>query len=261
MQPKPPPGLPVILPCDPGLWLIPLQVLLLTSYSHTLVTVRDPSAAEVFSAQTNSPSVANGLTPATNYSITLTLVFQGGEEGTAVTQLATTMDGGMFSPNPVSFISPSVCFRDMPTALCGRRCIPPLCGRVPPLAGKGTLSWFISFLPVPGDAPTAIAVSSLGPRSILVIWAPPTLPNGAIIGYTIYYSPPQSNVMVGVATSHNLTRLSPHTEYSIRVSARTSAGEGPLSPGQRVSTEQDGELLGCSGWGAVARMQWLGCSG
>lgn len=105
-----------------------------------------------------------------------------------------------------------------------------------------------------------ISAVALGPRSIGVTWAPPTLANGAIIGYTIYYSPPSSNIAVGGgALSHDLGMLSPHTMYSIRLSASTSAGEGPLSPegGVAVLTEQDGEEQTCSQKSSLLSVSFL----
>lgn len=83
----------------------------------------------------------------------------------------------------------------------------------------------------------------LGPQSVQVTWAPPTLPNGVITAYTIYYAPPLSNVTVGGVVTYDLDMLTPHTEYTIRVSAYTSAGEGPQGPevGVSVTTDQDGK--------------------
>lgn len=80
------------------------------------------------------------------------------------------------------------------------------------------------------------------------MWSPPTQANGEILSYTVYYSPPNFDVtVVGGATSHDLDMLAPFTEYSIRLSASTSAGEGPLSPDRDVivRTEQDGEDCIC----------------
>ena len=101
----------------------------------------------------------------------------------------------------------------------------------------------LSFLSVPGDAPTQITSVPLGPESVRVTWAPPRQPNGQILNYTIYYSPSSFNVTVmGGATSQDLDMLVPFTRYSIRLSASTSAGEGPLSLEEvTVRTEQDGE--------------------
>lgn len=69
----------------------------MTSYLHTLLTVQDPLGGEVFFNMSISPvSISASLTPATNYSITFTFVFVGGEEGTPLTLFASTADGGMY---------------------------------------------------------------------------------------------------------------------------------------------------------------------
>ena len=84
----------------------------------------------------------------------------------------------------------------------------------------------------------------MGPRSVCVAWEPPSTPNGVIVAYTLYYSDEvdTSNITIaGELTSHELDMLSPYTNYSIAVAARTSAGEGPSSNSTRVRTDQDGE--------------------
>lgn len=101
----------------------------------------------------------------------------------------------------------------------------------------------ISLCVAPGDSPATIVSFALDHTSIRVTWAPPSLPNGEITQYTIYYSPPTSNLtLVGGVRAHDLEGLSPHTNYSIRVSASTAAGEGPLSIEGVTATSQDGEL-------------------
>lgn len=100
----------------------------------------------------------------------------------------------------------------------------------------------ISLCVAPGDSPATIVSFALDHTSIRVTWAPPFLPNGEITQYTIYYSPPTSTLtLVGGVRSHDLEGLSPHTNYTIRVSASTAAGEGPLSTGGVTATNQDGE--------------------
>ena len=95
---------------------------------------------------------------------------------------------------------------------------------------------------MPINAPTGVAASVLGPQSVQVSWTPPTLPNGVITAYSIYYAPPLSNLTVGNVVTYDLDMLTPHTEYTIRVSAHTSTGEGPQGPemGVAVTTDQDG---------------------
>ena len=79
-----------------------MQVLQQTSYISTLLTVQNVSGDDVLSVTTSSPSsLLPGLSPATNYSINITLMFRGGHLGTPVTLQATTMDGGRLG-HPVS---------------------------------------------------------------------------------------------------------------------------------------------------------------
>lgn len=99
---------------------------------------------------------------------------------------------------------------------------------------------------VPGDAPSMIRSFALGSTSVRVRWSPPFFSNGVITGYTVYYSlsTTTANVTVGGGVmSHDLNGLPPHTNFTIRVSASTSEGEGPLGPqeGLVVTTEEDGE--------------------
>lgn len=62
------------------------------SYSHTMLMVSGD--AVFFLQMAPSPSVVDGLSAATIYTVTLTFVFVGGEEGTPVNTSATTRDGG-----------------------------------------------------------------------------------------------------------------------------------------------------------------------
>ena len=79
--------------------------------------------------------------------------------------------------------------------------------------------------------------------AVRVTWGPPSLPNGVITSYTIYYAAPSDIVLSvgGEVMSHILQGLRPYTNYTIRISANTSKGEGPSS-GVVVRTLQDGEF-------------------
>ncbi len=94
---------------------------------------------------------------------------------------------------------------------------------------------------VPGDAPVDVMATLQGSR-ILVTWDPPSLPNGDIISYTLYFL--DSRVSV-VTTFHQIQPFLPYTNYSITVSANTSVGEGPRGPegGVVILTPQAGKLL------------------
>lgn len=41
----------------------------------------------------------------------------------------------------------------------------------------------------PGNAPGNIRLNSIKPRTINICWDPPTIPNGNITRYMIYYTP------------------------------------------------------------------------
>ncbi len=102
---------------------------------------------------------------------------------------------------------------------------------------------YIILLPyiVPGDAPVDV-MATLQVSHILVTWDPPSLPNGDIISYTLYFL--DSRVSV-VTTLYQIQPFLPYTNYSITVSANTSVGEGPRGPegGVVILTPQAGKLL------------------
>ncbi len=77
------------------------QVLMMTSHLRTLLTVQNVNGEDVMPEHmVISPAVVSGLRPATNYTVTLVLVFLGGGEGRPLLFPATTMEGG--KPNKVT---------------------------------------------------------------------------------------------------------------------------------------------------------------
>ena len=80
--------------------------------------------------------------------------------------------------------------------------------------------------------------------SMTISWQPPRDPNGIITGYQVSYTPHGESEylhdVVGDTTSTELTSLKPHTEYSIRVRAKT-VDFGEYSTPITVSTLDDGE--------------------
>ena len=77
-----------------------------------------------------------------------------------------------------------------------------------------------------------------------ISWQPPHDVNGIIRGYQISYTPHGENEclhdVVGDTTSTELTFLNPHTEYTIRVRAKT-VDFGDYSTPITVSTLDEGE--------------------
>ena len=157
-----------------------------------------------------SPVTVSGLTPATTYTISLTLVFMGGDEGTTFLTNATTTEASK---------------------------------KIVTLYVQWLSSLTSSFL-VPGDGPRPVMAFPVNQTAVRVTWGPPSLPNGVITSYTIYYATPSDIVLSvgGEVMSHVLQGLRPYTNYTIRISANTSKGEGPSSGGVVVRTLQDGEF-------------------
>ena len=72
-----------------------VQVLEMTAYNHTMLSVQNLTGDEVFFLMmTPSPTQVSDLTPATDYVVSLSLVFVGGELGSLVNATATTLEGG-----------------------------------------------------------------------------------------------------------------------------------------------------------------------
>ena len=81
----------------------------------------------------------------------------------------------------------------------------------------------------PGDSPQSVFIAISSPFTILVTWDPPLTPNGVIIWYTIYINTMAVLSVDGRTTSAVVDSLSANTQYGVRVSASTQAGEGPVS--------------------------------
>ena len=75
------------------------------------------------------------------------------------------------------------------------------------------------------------------------MWTPPTIPNGAILTYTLIYAPidepglARDIISSGNDTDFVLTELRPFTNYTLSISASTSAGEGPSDTVFAMTTE------------------------
>ena len=98
---------------------------------------------------------------------------------------------------------------------------------------------FLSLEPSGSPTVTATEVSS---DSIYLRWSPPPLEdqNGIITGYIIDSFSNRKNSSFSVnLTEHNLEAF-PYTEYTLRVAALNSVGQGPFSDVVYVKTLQDG---------------------
>ena len=91
--------------------------------------------------------------------------------------------------------------------------------------------------------PLEVKILNITSTSMTISWQPPHDPNGIIKGYQVSYTPhgeSECHHDVGDTTGTELTSLKPHTEYSIRVRAKTLDFGGYSTP-ITVSTLEDGE--------------------
>ena len=101
----------------------------------------------------------------------------------------------------------------------------------------------------PGDAPVNVIVQILNSTAIHIQWDPLLTPNGIITHYTIYIN--NGNPPLNVdATSDDLQHVSvggfsPDQGVTVRLSASTTAGEGPKTASQSVTTDEAG--IYCNG--------------
>ena len=115
----------------------------------------------------------------------------------------------------------------------------------------------IIFLYVVPSAPRNFTLSMVSgsPNTLFASWNIPELINGIISGYTINCS--SSDEMLGFSfnefvLSTSLSGLTPFTNYSCTISARTSAGEGTVSTVVTTTTDKDGKLAsGVGMWGGI----------
>ena len=105
------------------------------------------------------------------------------------------------------------------------------------------LIFFVLFL-VPGQ-PTGIKAIVHGSRSISVYWKDPSYQGSGLDGYQVQYK--SEGVVFKMpaefgSKSLNLTTLSPFTNYSIAVLARSFGGLGPPSEPVYAVTLEDSKL-------------------
>ena len=87
----------------------------------------------------------------------------------------------------------------------------------------------------------------VGRREVTITWQPPIFDyqNGVIIYYQLIVSQSQfeiPDIIVNVnITSHTLTNLEEHVDYTVVVAAATQIGIGPFSSAVNFTTPQDGK--------------------
>ena len=89
--------------------------------------------------------------------------------------------------------------------------------------------------------------TDVGRREATITWQPPIFDdqNGVIIYYQLIVSQSQfeiPNIVTNVnITSHTLTNLEEHVDYTVVVAAATQIGIGPFSSAVNFTTQQDGK--------------------
>ncbi|CAG4980130.1 unnamed protein product [Colias eurytheme] len=101
----------------------------------------------------------------------------------------------------------------------------------------------------PTGSPEGLTCVSSGSTSLRVSWrAPePDSRGGLITHYTLQYTRRDVDPLLPVQDAHlrvqgeetTVSRLTPYSEYDIRVRAHNAAGDGPLSPPQMCRTDED----------------------
>ncbi|VDN92224.1 unnamed protein product [Brugia pahangi] len=128
--------------------------------------------------------------------------------------------------------------------------------------GGRTETPFEIFVTGPGNAPSNIRLNSVRPRTIHIDWDPPTIPNGNITRYIIYYTPlddqnivyqmgqipkkpitewmtshKDSEPLIGVSQRADLIDfVEPDTAYAVVLQAVNQDGPGPYSEQHTIRT-------------------------
>ena len=102
---------------------------------------------------------------------------------------------------------------------------------------------------VPSSPPRDVMIESHNPASLVVSWKPPRRSNrnGEITGHVIQYTRVGSSDMMSVnvanRTTHTISGLVAHVNYSVIVAAMTVNGTGPFSDPPVVGRSgEDGKL-------------------
>ncbi|XP_041473856.1 protein sidekick-2-like [Lytechinus variegatus] len=105
---------------------------------------------------------------------------------------------------------------------------------------------------VPSEPPSAVSISTTGSSSFQISWVPPSMEsqNGGLQGYKVLYWEnhsrqarstivQQTKTFPASATVATLDDLNCFTEYGISVKGFNAAGDGPGSPPQYSTTDED----------------------
>ena len=109
-------------------------------------------------------------------------------------------------------------------------------------SGNDKLSIVLFFCPAPPPPPTGLKADDVKAKSMTISWQPLHNPNGIITGYQVSYTSHGGRERFRVflnTTSTELKGLKPHTQYTIRVSAKTATVENNRIT---VNTPKYGEL-------------------
>ena len=108
--------------------------------------------------------------------------------------------------------------------------------------------FFQSCLPTdPSSPPSEVQITYVGKREATLTWQPPMFEdqNGVIVYYELVVSQSQfeiSDIIVNAnTTSHTVTNLEEHVQYTVVVAAATRIGVGPFSSAVNFTTQQDGK--------------------
>jgi len=99
------------------------------------------------------------------------------------------------------------------------------------------------------EQPRNLRGEAVSATAIQLEWtAPHTVPSNPVTSYELYYndSSRRQNVHLTISppvNSYLLEDLSPYSMYHIRVSAKTSHGEGPMTAALNIRTEEAGEFV------------------
>lgn len=102
---------------------------------------------------------------------------------------------------------------------------------------------------VPSAAPLNVTGEFNDSRSLNISWTPPPFldQNGIITGYNVTYERADVSDSVTELSATDrfilIADLTPFTNYSVRVAARTAVGAGPFSPPITVQTDSDSKLF------------------
>ena len=99
---------------------------------------------------------------------------------------------------------------------------------------------------VPKDPPRNVVINSKTSTSFTLSWDPPLEPNGAIMGYDIWYykcGKPNEKTLHDKAMDsvHTITDLQPWRCYRIQVACQSSGGLGPYSDYVENKTDPAGK--------------------